>query len=169
MNQSVLNPDTVEKHFKPVDDKTIKPVKIEEALKVEPSRVRDIIDRYWQTQDVRYHPSYQTGKLLAKSKEIKKATDIISLVGEAIPQSIKLNNLKLPLSNENLQNHFVALNAILKVIESDLNALYDAANGEIHKDPQAEVAGTPKKFKFDQTEILALLAGFLTTKLYGEK
>ena len=162
--------EALEKHFKQVDDKTIKPVRLEVAQMVDPSQVRDIVDRFWQTQDVRYHSSYQTGKMLAKSKELKLPTEILSLVGEAIPQSIKLNNLKLPLSSEKLQNHFVALSSLLKIIESDLNALFDAANGDLNKDPQALLAPQPvKQFRFDQIEILALLAGFITTKIYGEK
>jgi hypothetical protein len=108
--------------------------------------------------------------MLANSKKSKLPTDILSLVGEAVIQSIKSNNLKLSLSSEKLQDHFTALSSVLKIIESDLNALYDTANGDFNKEPHAvSEPQSAKQFKFDSTEILALLAGFVITKLYGEK
>ncbi len=163
--RQALNPDqedALNKHFTNVSNSSIVPTRQPEQIGVNSEQILIAIDKFWATHDVKYHDAYQTGKILGKSRKTKDVSMIMLDIENVIEESIKSANAKVDITSENLRDHFQMLSSAIKVIVSDLNALYARKNA---KDANA----FEDSFNFDHNEMLAMLSGYISAKVYGDQ
>lgn len=145
---------TISKHFTPVPDNTFLPKKINEPAPYTPENMEEIFNRYWQHLGQKYYASFRAGKLLGNSPDSNQ--NVLFDLGKIIEEGIRAGNIDAGLTSENLRDHFALLHTVLKVIQSDLNAIYARNNSE-----------DAKTQSFDSNEILSLLSGYISSKVYG--
>jgi hypothetical protein len=171
MANTEVNTETLDKHFTDAPNLSIPPVKQPQTEAIGHERIKELTEAYWAGKSASLSNAYQMGKMLAKSKEMKKTTDIFELLSDTIIQGIKSANLKADISSEKLQESFTILTTIFKVIGSDLNAIYAPGTSNITSPTQSiqpEAQREPVATKqFNTIEFLATLNGFITTKIYG--
>lgn len=171
MTNTDVNMETVNKYFKDAPNLSIPPAQQPQSEKVSQERIKEMTETFWAGKSAALSDAYQMGKMLAKSKELKKTTDIFELLSDTIIQGVKATNLKADISSEKLQDHFIILSTILKVIGRDLSVIYAPETSDktgsmpsIQPTAQKEPAAIKQ---FNVNEFLATLNGFVITKIYG--
>ncbi|MEO5581479.1 MAG: hypothetical protein ABIR66_02210 [Saprospiraceae bacterium] len=146
------------KHFTNILSQAIPPVKLETAIGLDVDALVESLEKFWQFKGQKYYDSYQSGRLVATGQNKTNINTTLNDVATLVEVGIKNANTKADTTSENLRDHFILLSQAMKVIASALNAIYAQ---ESH-DKALTVSA-------DHQELLAVLSGYITTKIYGQK
>lgn len=154
-----MNPtEILSKHFKDVKSASIPPVRMDTSMGIDSATLIQGLNKYWEFKGQDQFSAYQAGQIIATSNQ-KTTFDLVLLdIAKIIEEGIRTANLKRGISSENLKDHFILLSQSMKVIASDLNA-FTARNA--HDNAQT--------MTFDYQELLAILSGYITSKIYAQR